>query len=119
MFLLERMGKEYSLFSSELDALIAGPSTYLWKPPIGYFGSIRVGESNREVLSWLQPRLADIDAEASALITGGRYSQPISGAVAKFQGNNSLAEDGILGQLTLLKFNELDGMVPTLGQGVN
>lgn len=119
MFLLERMGQEYSLFSSELDALIAGPSTYLWKPPIGYFGSIRVGESNREVLSWLQPRLADIDAEASALITGGRYSQPISGAVAKFQGNNSLAEDGILGRLTLLKFNELDGMVPTLGQGVN
>jgi len=119
MFLLERMGQEYSLFSSELDAFIVGPSIYLWKPPIGYFDSIRVGESNREVLSWLQPRLADIDAEASALITGGRYSQPISDAVAKFQGSNSLTDDGILGRLTLLKFNELDGIAPTLGQGVN
>ncbi len=119
MYQLERMGMRYSLFASELQAFLAGPSLYLWKPPLGYIDSIRVGDSNRALMNWLQPRLVEIDSEIGGLITGGRYSQPISDVVAEFQRRYSLSDDGILGRLTLMKFNEAEQDVPTLGYGEN
>lgn len=114
MFHLERSGLNYNLTAEELEVFLAGPALYLWKPPLGYSDSVRVGESNRAVLSWLQPRLSEISPEAATLITGGRYTQPISDAVAQFQQQYALSADGILGRQTLLRFSEADQNVPTL-----
>lgn len=113
-FQASRADVELTLSAVELDNLLIDSAFYIWKPPLGFSDSVRLGDSNWAVLNWLQPRLSDIDPELSQLITGGRYSQPISNGVAEFQGRYGLDADGVLGQRTLMKFNELDLAVPIL-----
>lgn len=113
-FEISRGDVDLRLSSVELEDRIVGSAFYLWKPPLGFSDSVRLGDSNWAVLNWLQPRLSEIDPELSQLITGGRYSQPIRDGVAEFQRRYGLDADGVLGQRTLMKFNELDLTVPTL-----
>ena len=105
---------EISLADAELEDRILGSAYYLWKPPLGFNDSVRLGESNWAVLNWLQPRLAAINTDLPELITGGRYSQPIRDGVAEFQAQNGLDSDGVLGRRTIMKFNEIDQQVPML-----
>ena len=113
-FQLSRNDVDLSLSAIELEDLIIGSAVYIWKPPLGFSDSVRLNDSNWAVLNWLQPRLSEIDPELSQLITGGRYSQPISEGVGEFQRRYGLAADGVLGQRTLMKFNQLDQSVPVL-----
>ena len=107
-FQLERMGKRYQLSRAELEGLNIESSLYLWKPPLGYSDLLHIGDTNRAVLSWLQPLLASINPEIENLITAGRYSQLHADAVIEFQRRNGLLADGILGRETIMKLNEIE-----------
>ena len=88
---------------------------YLWRPPAGYDDSIWPGDRNSAVVSWLLPQLATLSEDAPHLITGGNYTRAVADLVAEFQQREGLVADGVLGQNTLMRLNELQaGMVPTL-----
>jgi len=91
-----------------------GEVVYLWRPPPGYNGSVRVGDRNSTVVSWLLEKLRIVDPEQPDLITGGNYSQAVSEIVASFQRDQGLSADGVLGQKTIMKINELLTSVPVL-----
>ena len=107
-FQLERAGERYYLSRDEFAELNIESALYLWKPPLGYSDLLHVGDTNRAVLVWLQPLLADINPEIENLITAGRYNQLHADALVEFQRRNGLLADGILGRETLMKLNELD-----------
>jgi general secretion pathway protein A len=106
--------QDFALTTAEFENQIISSLHYLWKPPLGYTDSVRLNNSNWAVLNWLQPRLEQIDSELPHLITGGRYSQPIAEGVAEFQRLHGLQADGVLGRRTLMKFNEVENLVPLL-----
>lgn len=91
-----------------------GEVIYLWRPPPGYNGSVRVGDRNSTVVAWLLENLRDFDPSQPDLITGGNYSQAVSDTVAAFQREYGLSADGVLGQKTIMKINELMASVPLL-----
>jgi general secretion pathway protein A len=91
-----------------------GDVVYLWRPPPGYNGSVWVGDRNSTVISWVLDKLRTINPEQPDLITGGNYSQAVSDAVAAFQRAQGLTADGVLGQKTIMKLNELLASVPVL-----
>lgn len=92
----------------------SGDVTYLWRPPLGYNGSVRVGDRNSTVVGWLLDQLQRLDPNLPELITGGNYSQAVSEFVSAFQREQGLSPDGVLGQKTIMRINELVEPVPVL-----
>lgn len=92
---------------------------YLWRPPLGYNGSVRVGDRNSTVVNWLLGVLQTFDPAQPDLITGGNYSQAVSESVAAFQRSHGLVADGVLGQQTIMAINELQQAVPLLTGSYN
>lgn len=104
-FQLEQLGESYYLAREEIAHISIDSALYLWQPPLGYADLLHIGDTNRAVLSWLQPRLVHINPEIENLITGGRYNQLLSNAVEEFQRQNGLLADGILGIETIMRLN--------------
>ncbi|NIR99175.1 MAG: peptidoglycan-binding protein [Gammaproteobacteria bacterium] len=52
------------------------------------------------------------------MITGGTYNDYLSQRVRRFQRDQGLDVDGILGRMTLLRLNTLSRDVPTLAGAV-
>ena len=94
-----------------------GSFLYLWAPPPGYEGALRVGQKNPELVSWLQERILLWDASYEVLITGGVYSSAISDQVKQFQSENGLKPDGIFGKETAIAMSNI--AVPELPAGGN
>ena len=94
---------------------------YLWQPPVGYDSSLRPGDRNSTVVSWLLPKLESLSADAAYLITGGNYTDAVAALVAEFQRREALVVDGVLGQQTLMRINELENQpaVPLLSGAAN
>lgn len=95
----------------------SGEVFYLHRVPAGYSGSVRVGERNSLVVGWLLERMAEIYPDEPRLITGGIYSEALAQMIARFQREQGLVADGVLGQNTLMKINELLGSAPLLSGG--
>ena len=65
--------------------------------------------SNPELVDWLQAQLASLDNSNDIIISGGRYTAAIAQQVRRFQQQQGLAADGILGRETLMRLAQLSG----------
>ena len=92
---------ERRVTAPELAGLWDGRLMYLWRPPAGYNGLLKVGEKNHQLVDWLQDGLRRVNADYEPLISGGIYSAAISEEVKRFQSGNGILADGVLGPATI------------------
>ena len=83
-----------------------GAFLYLWHRPIDIL-SMRLGDKNSVALNWLQSRLLQIDDIYQPIITGGYFNEAVRLQVLKFQQQQDIRADGVVGQQTIMKINEL------------
>jgi general secretion pathway protein A len=96
------------------NKLWSGSFIYLWRPPSS-FDILQVDDVNQEAISWLQDTLSLISANKSRLITGGRYTEEVKKQVIKFQNEQGILSDGIVGRQTIMRLNQItDQNIPTL-----
>ena len=97
-----------------------GSFLYLWRPPEGFSEPLSASAaitSNPEVVDWLQAQLAVIDNNSEVIISGGHYTEAIALQVLRFQRQQKLVADGILGRETLLRLNQLsESDIPRLSE---
>jgi general secretion pathway protein A len=99
-----------------------GVYLYLWKPPLGYSAPLTVSgnianglQINPQVIDWMQRQLQSIDQLNEQVISGGRYTPAIAQQVLRFQQQQGLVADGILGRETLMRINQLGAeIIPRL-----
>lgn len=92
---------------------------YLWRPPVEV-ERLALGDTDARALSWLQTQLQKVDQNAEAIISGGRYTQAIANQVLRFQREQEITADGVVGRETLLRLNQLTQTdIPLLTEGSN
>ena len=95
-----------------------GAFLYLWHRPIDIL-SRRLGDKNSVALDWLQSRLLQIDGIYQPIITGGYFNEAVRLQVLNFQQQQGIRADGVVGQQTIMKINELTmSSLPRLNKGV-
>ena len=95
-----------------------GAFLYLWHRPIDIL-SMRLGDKNSVALNWLQSRLLQIDDIYQPIITGGYFNEAVRLQVLKFQQQQDIRADGVVGQQTIMKINELTmSSLPRLNKAV-
>jgi general secretion pathway protein A len=130
-YVLEKLGASEIILqdrqgtlSISVDALQQrwnGSYLYLWRPPQTYGGPLLAAKnsieniSNPELVDWLQAQLAALDSRSDIIISGGRYTAAIAQQVLRFQQQQDLVADGILGRETLMRLAQLnDSNIPLL-----
>ena len=83
-----------------------GAFLHLWHRPIDIL-SLRLGDKNAVALNWLQSRLLQIDDIYQPIITGGYFNEAVRLQVLNFQQKQGIRADGVVGQQTIMKINEL------------
>ena len=79
-----------------------------------------LGDRDAQAVSWLQSQLQQVDQNAEAVISGGRYTQAIANQVLSFQREQGITTDGVVGRETLLRLNQLtQADIPLLTEGSN
>ena len=91
-----------------------GDYLMLWQAPAGYTKALYPGSSNSVLVRWLLTELQKTQPEVAHLITGGNYSIALAEYVKRFQQEQGLKPDGILGVQTILALNQLRNGQPTL-----
>jgi general secretion pathway protein A len=95
-----------------------GTFLYLWHRPIDIL-SLRLGDKNSVALDWLQSRLLQIDDVYQPIITGGYFNEAVRLQVLNFQQQQGIRADGVVGQQTIMKINELTmSSLPRLSKGI-
>ena len=95
-----------------------GAFLYLWHRPIDIL-SMRLGDKNLVALDWLQSRLLQIDDTYQPIITGGYFNEAVRLQVLNFQQQQGIQADGVVGQQTIMKINELTmSSLPRLSKGI-
>ena len=107
---------EIRLNQQDFETRWTGRMLYLWRPPQGYSEPLVSGAGagatadetrNPEVVDWLQAQLAAVDKSYEIVISGGRYTAAIAQQVLRFQQQQGLVADGILGRETLMRLTQL------------
>ncbi|MDO3384115.1 ExeA family protein [Gilvimarinus algae] len=109
---LDESGERIEVPLKELGPQWTGRVVYAWHRPPGYFGPIGEGDRGPAV-NWLASQFVTIDGQNSPL-TDDRYNRALAERVKIFQRRAGLEVDGILGQKTILRLNEMLGLDPTL-----
>jgi general secretion pathway protein A len=95
-----------------------GTFLHLWHRPIDIL-SLRLGDKNAVALDWLQSRLLQIDDIYQPIITGGYFNEAVRLQVLNFQQQQGIRADGVVGQQTIMKINELTmSSLPKLSRGI-
>ncbi len=95
-----------------------GAFLYLWHRPIDIL-SLRLGDKNSVALGWLQSRLLQIDDIYQPIITGEYFNEAVRLQVLNFQQQQGIRADGVVGQQTIMKINELTmSSLPRLSKGI-
>ncbi len=95
-----------------------GAFLYLWHRPLDIL-SLRLGDKNMVALDWLQSRLLQISESYQPIITGGYYNEAVRLQVLSFQQQQGIRADGVVGQETIMKINELTrSNLPRLSRGI-
>ncbi|MDA8944360.1 AAA family ATPase [Porticoccaceae bacterium] len=95
-----------------------GAFLHLWHRPIDIL-SLRLGDKNAVALDWLQSRLLQIDDIYQPIITGGYFNEAVRLQVLNFQQQQGIRADGVVGQQTIMKLNELTmSSLPRLSKGI-
>lgn len=84
----------------------SGAYLYLWQPHPS-INALKVGDNNSQAVSWLQDQLAIINQSSERIITGGRYTDAIVQKVIRFQVEQDIKADGVVGRETIMRLNQL------------
>ncbi len=101
-----------SMTPSELAPLWQGRLRYLWHPPPGFQGPLRVGVTSPAVAE-VAKMLARLDGQDQPL-AWSFFNENLQSRVRLLQRQHGLTPDGVVGRQTLLKLNELLGIDPTI-----
>ncbi|MCG7991827.1 MAG: AAA family ATPase [Candidatus Thiodiazotropha lotti] len=105
---LDMNGRKFSFDYAEMDRLWTGSYIILWRPPSLAKTRLQLGQSGSDV-GWLISTLDKIEGVESAYdLTNPRFDQLLHLRVMRFQRENGLSADGIVGKQTLI---QLKGMV--------
>lgn len=110
--LLDTSGNPVRVPLSELGPLWTGRVFYLWTKPKGFNEPLVLGQRSGTV-KWLAEQFAFID-ERDTPLTTTRFNSTLQERVKIFQRNQGLKDDGIIGEQTLMKVNEVLGIDKTL-----
>lgn len=101
-------GKDMQVQLDELERYWYGDYTLLWKPPPFYSRAIRPGDEGEEVV-WLNQLLNRLDK--SHITPESRlYNQSLLQKVRRFQRQQGLVADGVVGAQTLIHLNHAAGI---------
>lgn len=89
---------------AQIGPMWTGDYTYLWHPPAGFSRPIALGDSG-PVVGEVARLFARLDQQTTALAKE-RFNRALDQRVRLFQRDNGLADDGVVGERTLLKLNE-------------
>ncbi|MCG7911423.1 MAG: AAA family ATPase [Candidatus Thiodiazotropha taylori] len=105
---LDMNGRKFSFDYAEMDRLWTGSYIILWRPPSLARTSLQLGQSGSDV-GWLISILDKIEGiESDYNLRNPRFDQQLHQRVVRFQRENGLSADGIVGKQTLI---QLKGMV--------
>ncbi|MEW8497379.1 MAG: peptidoglycan-binding protein, partial [Candidatus Thiodiazotropha taylori] len=105
---LDMNGRKFSFDYAEMDRLWTGSYIILWRPPSLARNSLQLGQSGSDV-AWLISTLDKIEGvESTYDLSNPRFDQILHLRVMRFQRENGLSADGIVGKQTLI---QLKGMV--------
>lgn len=113
--LLSANGETLVVEQTVLGPMWTGQVQYAWQRPQGYTGALTVNDTGPAV-AWLAQQFAQLDQQTEPLATD-RYNQPLAQRVKLFQRSQNLKADGIAGQQTIMRLNQLLGIDPVLGEG--
>jgi general secretion pathway protein A len=100
-------GRETSFPLAELGSLWRGEFQFLWRTPAAYDGPVSLG-SRSPMVAWLAQQFALLDGQQEPLAVD-EFNAALDARVRLFQRQSSLQDDGVVGLMTLLKFNEARG----------
>ncbi len=100
-------GQQYSFPVSEFDRYWYGQYLLLWKPPLADGRVLRRGMRGPWVV-WLRDTLARYEGKLAPAPTSDMFDEQLEAQVKAFQRSHRLAEDGIVGRLTMLQLNTYD-----------
>ena len=100
-------GRQQSISLAELGPLWTGAIYYVWKKPEGFNKPISLGQAS-PVVKEMAELFAIIDSQSKPLART-LYNPALKRRVQLFQEANSLTDDGILGQKTIMKIYEQAG----------
>ena len=96
----------------ELGGTWSGEYSFIWSRPPGFSGSISQGQAS-PTISWIAKQFALLDNQ-SQVLAKDRYNEKLKKRIMLFQQEHGLTPDGIVGEMTLLKLNEVVGQDKTL-----
>jgi len=96
----------------ELGPLWNGKTFYVWTRPRGFVEPLTLGDQSATI-RWLAEQFAILDERENPL-TSTRFNRTLQERVRIFQRNQGLKDDGIVGEQTLMKVNEVLGIDQTL-----
>jgi len=114
LFRLVNSNSRIRLSADKLRSQWNGNAVVVWRPPSGYLKPLLPGASNPQVTAFVGDELTERGYLQQPLVTGGRYSAYLAELVKRFQRDQALTVDGILGPETLMRMNESDSIVPLL-----
>jgi len=88
-----------------LEESWGGEFTLLWRPPVGFSGLVKQGDSG-PVVDWLVEQLNKAQPNLPLLNKGGVYDAELARRVRSFQFMEGLVPDGIAGVQTLIHLNQ-------------
>lgn len=90
---------------AELGERWTGAYQLLWRPP---FASLNIGpNSPQSHIRWLQQRLDMYEGRKTAVTLPYAYDSQLKERVRQFQANSDLSADGLVGERTLIRLNQL------------
>ncbi|MCU0587303.1 MAG: AAA family ATPase [Syntrophobacteraceae bacterium] len=107
-------GSSHQLDQGEILGHWRGDYTLLWRPPPDYRGEIHLGEKGPGI-SWLRLQLSILQGRSAMPSGEAVFDQAMMEEVKRFQMEQGLETDGIVGPRTLIRLNALTGLdVPLL-----
>ena len=112
VLLLNDNGETVPKDKQEISLQWSGQAYYLWRKPKGYEKPLAIG-STSPVVEWTARQFAQLDEQSKAL-TDTHFNDALKTRIEIFQQQHGIDADGIIGQQTLMKINEVLGLSKTL-----
>jgi general secretion pathway protein A len=104
-------GESYTFAEGELDPYWSGQSIVLWRPPS--IGTALIAASTRGApVRWLRERFERMDGRPLATANPDVYDAALRARVRRFQTDQGLAADGVVGEQTLMALGNAAGALP-------
>ena len=110
--LLDTKSQPYTRSLEELGPMWSGEVFYIWRRPDGFTDALTKGQRSRTI-AWVAQQFATLDKQDEPL-TNSYFNEKLEQRIKIFQRNHNLADDGIVGEQTLMKLNDAMGIDKTL-----